>query len=328
MQAGAAGILRSMALVVEVLFFGDNTEFRNPYREGETVMGAAATFAVEIPLGERAALVAGAFGTRRYGSGEAFDLARPVLTLRLTGARSTLLIGTLAAPVAGDPPGPDRTGPHGMLPALQRETLAFERPYEAGFQWKFAGASVTHDMWINWQRLNTPAHRERFDAGAAGEIRVTGAIAIPFQAHVVHEGGQLFASGPVADSTAMASGAIFRTRRNGAAMSLETIGVLARFVPDRDDAGRYVEGSGAFVRGAVEHGPWRGHAIIWGSEDFVKVEGDANYQAARYAEAGLTRTFRPAPGTLVETSARLHRVDGSTEYSFRVLGVVRLHRGF
>ena len=157
MQAGAAGILRSMALVVEVLFFGDNTEFRNPYREGETVMGAAATFAVEIPLSERAALVAGAFGTRRYGSDQAFDLARPVLTLRLTGARSTLLIGTLAAPVAGDPPGPDLTGPHGMLPALQRETLAFERPYEAGFQWKFAGASVTHDMWINWQRLNTPA---------------------------------------------------------------------------------------------------------------------------------------------------------------------------
>ena len=40
----------------------------------------------------RASLAAGVFGTRRYGSGRAFDLARPVLTLRLTDGRSTLLV--------------------------------------------------------------------------------------------------------------------------------------------------------------------------------------------------------------------------------------------
>ena len=314
--------------MAEVLFFGDNTEFRNPYRDGETIMGAAATFAVEIPLGERAALIAGAFGTRRYGSDAAFDLARPVLTLRLRNARSTVSIGTLATPVAGDPRGPDRTGPHGLLPAIQRETLAFERPYEAGFQWTFAGASVTHDTWINWQRLNTPAHRERFDVGASGEVRVTPSIAIPYQAHIVHEGGQLFAAGPVADSTAMASGATFRAERGGVRLTVDAIGVITRYVPDRDDADRYVEGSGVFARAGVERAGWRGHAIIWRSEDFVKVEGDANYQSPRYAEAGVSYTFRPAAEALVETSARLHRVGGEIEYSFRVLGVVRLRRGF
>ena len=327
MQAGTAGILRSLTFVAEVLFFGDNTEFRNPYREGETIMGGAATFAVEIPLGERAALVAGAFGTRRYGSDEAFDLARPVLTLKLTNAKSTLLIGTLSGPVAGEPPGPDRTGPHGMLPAIQRETLAFERPYEAGFQWKFAGASITNDAWINWQRLNTPAHRERFDVGASGEARVTSWLAIPFQAHIVHEGGQLFASGPVADSTAIASGATFRATTRGLALTFDTLGVLTRYVPDREAADRYVEGSALFARAAVGRGGWRAHATIWRSEDFVKVEGDANYQSPRYGEAGVTYTFRPAADALVETSARLHRIGGDLEYSFRVLGVVRLRGG-
>ncbi len=327
MQPGAAGILRSMTFVAEVLFFGDNTEFRNPYRDGETVMGAAATFAVEMPLGERASLTAGAFGTRRYGSDRAFDLARPVLTLRIKGDRSTVLMGTLATPVAGDPPGPDRTGPHGMLPPLQRETLAFERPYEAGFQWLFAGASLRHDMWINWQRLNTPAHRERFDAGASAEIRVTPWLAIPVQAHVVHEGGQLFDAGPVADSTALAAGTSFTARRAGIDLSLDTLGVLTRFVPDRDAADRYVEGSGLFTRAAAARGGWRAHAIIWRSEDVIKVEGDANYRAPRYAEAGVTRTFRPGQGVVVETSARLHRVDRRTEYSFRVLGVVRFRTG-
>lgn len=318
--------LRSLTFVAEVLFFGDNTEFRNPYREGETILGAAATFAVEVPLGTRASLVAGAFGTRRDGSDRAFDLARPVLTLKLANDRSTLLIGTLSGARAGDPAGPDRTGPHGLLPALQRETLAFERPYEAGFQWKFAGRSFTSDSWINWQRLNTPAHRERFDAGASGEARVTSWLAIPFQAHVVHEGGQLFDTGPVADSTALASGATVRTVRRGWTLAVETLGVLTRYVPDRDAADRYVEGSGVFARAGVERGGWRGHAIVWRSEDFVKVEGDANYRSPRYAEAGLARTFRPAPEVIVETSARLHRIGADTEYSFRVLGAVRLRR--
>lgn len=324
---GSAGFLRSLALVAEVLFFGDNTEFRNPYREGETIMGAAATFALEVPLGERASLVVGGFGTRRYGSDDAFDLVRPVLTLKLMSERSTLSIGTLSGPVAGDPSGPDRTGPHGLLPAIQRETLAFERPNEAGFQWTFAGESLTHDTWINWQRLNTPAHRERFDAGASGEARITPWLAIPFQAHIVHEGGQLFDAGPVADSTAIASGATFRTARRGWRLTADALGVLTRYVPDRDAADRYVEGSGIFARAGVERGGWRGHAIVWHSEDFVKVEGDTHYQAPRYAEAGLSRTFRPAPEALVETSARLHRIGRDIEYSFRVLGVVRFRRG-
>src|SRR5687767_8851799 len=202
MQAAAAGILRSMALVIDVLFFGDNTEFRNPFREGETIFGAAAAVAVELPLSDRAALIAGGFGMRQYGSEAAFDLVRPVLSLRLRNERSTVFIGTLRSPRAADPPGPDRTGPHGLLPPIQRETLAFERPYEASLQWIFAGDAFRHDAWINWQLLNTPAHRERFDVGIAGEARVTDTLAIPFQAHIVHEGGQLFAAGPVADSTA------------------------------------------------------------------------------------------------------------------------------
>ena len=334
MQAGAAGILRSIALVIDVLFFGDNTEFRNPYREGETLLGAAASVAVEIPLGERASLVAGAFGIRQYGSEDAFDLARPVIALRIRHDRSTFVIGTLDGPRAGDPPGPDQTGPHGLLPPIQRETLAFERPYEAGLQWKFAGASFRHDAWINWQLLNTPAHRERFDVGMAGEARVTPWLSIPFQAHIVHEGGQLYASGPVADSSVLGSGAIVRTSMRGLRLTLETHGLISRYVPDRAAETRFREGSGFFTRAAAERSGWRGHAIVWRARDFVKVEGDPNYLAVtrsgearrsrRYAEAGIARTFEPAPGTRVETSARLHRIDDRTEYSFRVLGIARV----
>ena len=336
MQA-AADLVRAMALAAEVLLFGDNTEFRNPFREGETIMGTAAAFVLEIPLGERAELRAGGFGMRRFGSDEAFDQARPVLALRLRNARSTLVIGTLDTPRAGEPAGPDRTGPHGLLPPLQRETLAFERPYEAGFQWQFAGHTIAHDTWINWQRLNTPHARERFDVGAAGEARVTRWLSIPFQAHIVHEGGQLFDAGPVADSTAFGSGAIVRTQAAGAALTIETYGLVSRYVPDRDAADRYREGGGVFARASVERSGFRVHTILWRARNFVKVEGDANYLSVtrggsdvrgtrRYGETGIARTFRPAPGVIIETSARLHRVQQRTEYSFRVLGIVRVRR--
>ena len=55
-------------------------------------------------------------------------------------------------------------------------------------------------------------------------------------------------------------------------------------------------------------------------DDFIKAEGDPNYQASGatdrgavgvrdYAETSLTRTFRLAPEVRLEASARVHRVE-------------------
>lgn len=321
----------------DVLFFGDNTEFRNPFREGETIFGAAARAALELALGERVTLVAGGFGVRQFGSDRGFDLARPVLALRIASRHSTFIFGTLDSPRAVDAQGPDRAGPHGLIPPLQRETLAFERPYEAGLQWKLASPSASHDAWINWQRLNTPAHRERFDVGIAGEARITRWLGVPYQAHIVHEGGQLFASGPVADSWTLASGAVATARARKFQAEIETLGVYSRYVPDREVEADQREGSGLFARMSGERAGWRAHAIFWRGWRFVKAEGDPNYMSLTrggadyrgtrdYSEAGLTRTFAPAPEANVETSARLHRVEGRYEYSFRILGRVILKR--
>ena len=56
---------------------------------------------------------------------------RSLRSKSMAAARRSVF-GTLPGPHVGDPPGPDRTGPHGLLPPIQRETLAFDRPYEAG----------------------------------------------------------------------------------------------------------------------------------------------------------------------------------------------------
>jgi hypothetical protein len=335
--AGAPGPLAAqpgVVLTTDVLLYGDNTEFRNPFREGETIFGAAVRAGADVELTAAVTLRLGALGNLRFGSADAFEIARPVVALDVRRGGSTFTIGTLPPPDALRTAGPDRAGPHGLLPSFQRETLAFDRPHEAGLMWRLDGQRVKHEMWVNWQRLNTPAHRERFDAGAAGSIRVSGALAVPVQFHVVHEGGQLFAAGPVADSMAFTTGAaLSRAAGERARVSLEILGAASRYVPDRGRPEATRSGAALFVRGAIARDPWRGHLIVWRGDDFIKVEGDPNYQSIRrdgsryrgvrdYAEAGLTRSFRPAPDVRIEASARAHRTERFYEYSYRLLAVV------
>jgi len=321
----------------DFLFYGDNTEFRNPFREGETIFGTAVRVATVFDVNDRVRVSLGVFGNLRFGADEdnAFELVRPVVALTVSGKRSSFVFGTFPPPRVGTPPGPDRTGSHGLLPPLQRETLAFDRPYEAGLAWTFSGSTLRHEIWIDWQRVNTREHRERFDAGAVGQVHVTRLLAIPFQLHVVHEGGQLFASGPVADSAALATGLDLRGRVGRLESALELHGLVSRFVPDRGAPAPSRDGAGFFGRASAEQGGWRAHIIVWRGNDFLKDEGDQNYLSMRrdgtryrgtrdYAETGLTRTYRPAPGVLLEASGRLHRVEKHYEYSFRIVGSATL----
>jgi hypothetical protein len=95
------------------------------------------------------------------------------------------------------------------------------------------------------------------------------------------------------------------------------------------------DGAGFFGRAAVEGFSWRAHLIMWRGDDYLKDEGDPNYQSIRrdgtrwrgvrdYAEAGLTKTFDLAPGALIEVSFRYHRIEDHYEYSYRVLGIAHV----
>lgn len=313
--------------------YGDNTEFRNPFREGETIFGAAPRVCGIVHLNDRVDLELGVTGNHLFGGDDGFEFVRPVVALTLRGKRSAFTFGTLAVPRVDPAAGPDHGGPHRLLPPLQRETLSFTRPYEAGLQWTFTGERLTHDVWINWQRVITAEHRERFDGGAAGELRLGRGFAMPFQLHVEHEGGQLFASGAVRDSAAAALGIAVRgtpARLDSAA--IELFALASRYVPDRSRPDRSRDGAAFLGRASAARSGWRGHLLFWRGDDFVKEEGDPNYLSIRrdgtryrgvrdYAEAGLTRSFQPAPGVTVAASARIHRVEKHYEYSYRVIAV-------
>jgi hypothetical protein len=324
----------SVAIRSDFLFYGDNTEFRNTFRDGETIFGAAVRATAELGLNDRVTVSVGGIANQRFGSDEPFELVRPVLALTIRGRRSSFVFGTLPPLTSDLPVGPDRNGPHELLPPLQRETLAFDRPYETGLAWTFDGSALRHHFWLEWQRLNTPEHRERFDGGMRTSYRLSKFVTLPFQFHVVHEGGQLYQSGPVADSGAVAAGAMLGgTIAGHYRTTLEVFGLGSAHVPDRSRPDSSRNGSAFFGRAAAERNGWRGHVIFWRGRNFIKDEGDPNYLSVDrsgeryrgtrdYSEAGLTRRFTLARAAVFDVSGRLHRVEGRYEYSYRILSVV------
>ena len=199
------------------LFFGDNTEFASPFARAKRSSAHRAAFFLEIVLNDAVVVRGGLFGLGRFGSHEFLEHAEPMIALEVTQGPSRFLFGSLdTVATRHDIVGPDYETPHGLLPPLQRETLAFTRGQEMGLQWLVHASRINHDAWINWQRLNTRSARERFDAGYRSAILLNQSLQLHGQWHLVHEGGQQFASGPVSDSQGVAVGLEW-SRRAGAA---------------------------------------------------------------------------------------------------------------
>jgi len=317
----------------DVLVYGDNTEFFNPYRDGETLLGTASTVAIDVALSDRATLRGGIFVNNRVGSTRFAEQVRPVLSLTVNTGPSKFIFGTLDTVAEDSLLGPDLSGPHGLLPPLQLETLAFTRPNEGGLQWQLDGARIQQDAWVNWQRLNTAAHRERFDAGIRGRISLETQlpVSIGYQLHHVHEGGQLFDSGPVSDSFAGGPGVIVEPRIDFLdATSIETYLLWSKDVPNRAVETPNERGRGWFVRAAATKNGWRGHFIYWSANLWLKTEGDPHYgsrfengtifhSVRHYNEFGIAKAFYTSDGVSLEGSARMHKIELDYNYSFRIL---------
>jgi hypothetical protein len=329
---------QTYTLGADLLFFGDNTEFANPFRSGDTTFGVSGQIFIDVTLNDMVSLRGGLFGLGRFGAHDFLEHAEPAIALEIARGPSRFIFGSLrTVTTAQDVAGPDEETLHRLLPPIQQETLTFTRGQEMGLQWRVAADRLDHDAWINWQRLNTGGHRERLDAGYRASLGLGGPLRLHGQWHVVHQGGQQFDNGAVSDSQAVALGLGWSGQVGASRVSLDSHAVLTEEVPDREAAAEEV-GIGSFSRAAVERGPWRSHLIVWRGRDALKDEGDANYLSRRadgslfrkvrdYGELGLTRHFRPAPGVHMFAAFRIHRTESRYEYSYRIVGRVRLrHR--
>lgn len=336
LSAATSSAQDRVTAAVDFLFYGDNTEFTNPFRVGDTTFGVAGSAAFTVDFGNHTQLDAGIFGNGRFGAPGGVEQWRPVIAFELHNDTSRFRIGTLEAPRRPEGAGPDRIAPHGLIPAMQSEVLAFRRPWEAGLEWQYSGVLLRHDVWINWQRLNTPARREVFDAGARAEVPVTSVFAVAGQAHVIHQGGQQFNGGAVSDSSMYGAGVVLRPPVPAAgSLALELFALRSVHRPDRERNERTTSGKAFFGRLAYEHDGWRGHLIAWRGLTVLKEGGDPNYLSRRrdgslyrkvrdYSEAGLTRTFHPAREAELEVSGRLHHIEGHFEYSYRILSRIQM----
>jgi hypothetical protein len=280
----------------------------------------------------------GAYSLERDGSDRRSELARPVVSLTMGNKRHRFIMGTLET---GDQPmgmGPDRTTPHGLLPPLADERLWFTRANETGVQWKENLQRFTQDVWFDYQKLDTPEHRELFNGGIIGKVQRSdnAPVALVYQFHVVHHGGQQYQSGPVSDSFGYGPGVLLRhALPTVGRATLEAYMLFSYDRPDRQLPELTVTGHAVFMCVAAERDNWRGHIIGWKGSTFKHESGDANYlsllpdgtnflNTRDYAEAGLARLFKPAPTIDFEASARAHLIQGRWGYSYRLVAIAHL----
>lgn len=336
--AAAPSAQQPVTVSVDTVLYGDNGEFFSPFRTGETILGSWQRIAADFEISNRAILKLGLYALERDGSERRSELARPVVSLTLGTPRQHFIIGTIEPGGRGRSIGPDLTTPHGLLPPLAVETLWFSRAYEAGVQWRANTERFTQDVWFDYQKWVTAEHRELFDGGIVGQVQQSASapIALLYQFHVVHHGGQQTHVGPVSDSFGYGPGVLVRRMLPAIGKaSLEVYTLFSYDRPDRQQPDLTREGKALFVRAAAERHDWRGHVLAWRGQMFKHEAGDPNYlshypdgtneiRRRDYAETGLTKLFRPAPTVDFEASGRAHLVQGKWGYSYRLMTVVHL----
>jgi hypothetical protein len=312
-------------------FYVDNTEFFNPYRTGETLLGGQIESYLSVKLGPRTELVGGFHGNHESGDSRFLYPFKPILGFRYRTDHSLGVIGTLVT-----------ENRHGYLEPLQATLLEITRPVEYGVQWRETHGAGGGEIYLNWQRLNTSTGREVFDYGLLLHAEPLHWLRLEMQGHGLHHGGQLFTAGePVANNQVLAlGGQVHQVLPLLGRSSLSVYQFLSHGDILALPAGRPDHGYGTYLRAGFTPGNWLElFAIQWWGRDFVSNEGDANYNSQgsdpgffhsyrKYLEIGFARRTPIESDLTLDTEFRFHRIDdrhsiaiGTSpwEYSYRVM---------
>ncbi len=316
-------------------FYGDDTEFFGPYREGETIFGAQVTSWLAAQVTPKVELRGGVFLDRRWGSERFMDSVKPVLSLRYTAPHTFLALGTL-----------ETQRRHGFLEPQQVTTLELTHPIEYGLQWIQRHDWLEAEVYLDWQKLNTPTQREQFTQGTRLMLLPRRWVAVEGNSFWYHRGGQLFNAGvPATNNRTYALGLRLQDTLPGLGPSalwayrLWSVGQIDPAYP----ADRPTSGHGTYLRASAS--PIRGaefFVIWWKGRDYVGDLGDNNYNSTgvkpdfyrsgrRYTEIGVLRRRGRPDGLSFDAEARIHKYDDvnnkmvfgqAWELSFRVVARV------
>ncbi len=298
-------------------FYGDNTEFFEPYRLRETILGQQGKSWFEAQVGEEAFLSVGVFADYRSIEDPTMTV-KPILSFEHREGGTQLIMGTLQT-----------VNRHGFLEPLEVTTLEFTRPIEYGFQWLQTDPNFHGDFFLNWQLLNTPGVPETFDYGGVAKFWPDNPLSVEFQYHGYHEGGKLYYV-TVYNNYVPALGLRFKTPLGSLGeLRLAAFGIMSGTLGDVFNLNDIQWGGGGYFREALAPGNgWEFFAIEWKANSFLSQEGDYNYnsysqyqdyyQADRtYEEAGIKKVFPMEGDSSFAAEARVHLIDDFWAYSFR-----------
>jgi len=284
----------SQSYLVNLEYTGAASE----YREGETFFGEYFTLAAVYRPSPAISLAAGAFLGWSFGKDDELEEIEPYFRFFYRpNDNFDLTFGNLSR---------ER---HTFLEAIFDDALVYDRPTEHGLElyggWKWFSQSV----WVNWQGLNTPEHREKFDLGAITKADLDW-LCLDFQFHYIHRGGQLFDVGPVYDDFSLALGGQillpipFLDRSGLAAHWLHS-----HIIPDRSEDER-LGGDGAELTLFAEKWGVRVFASYWFGDEFLTEDGDPFYRADDFFKFGLAKTFDLTDWISLEVGANGYVIDG------------------
>ena len=302
------------------MLYGDNTEFFTPYRVGETILGGQLSSWIAARPGRRTELRIGFFADRRWGSNSFTDSLKPILAVRYQTRHSLGVFGTL-----------ETVRRHGLLEPLMVTTRELTTPIEYGGQWMERRGGFHGDLWVNWQKLNTPQQREQFELGGVFSYDVEHRVTLEAQHLWSHRGGQLYDAGvPVTNNHVTAAGIrLHDSVRHLGSASLAGFQLWSQgHIDPAYPAGRPEKGHGTYVRlGVSPHNWFEAFGIYWRGRDFSGDAGDNNYNSTgndpafyrsqrKYIELGLLRRTTIDRAVTFDAEIRWHRIDNEKSIAF------------
>ncbi len=302
----------------QLTFYGDNTEFFDPYRLRQTLLGQQLESTLEVPTGPRTTFEGGLF--LDHPSAEATSTnVLPVLSFRFHDADFLGILGTLQT-----------IHRHGFIEPLEVTILELTRPIEYGFQWIQTGNAFRLDAFLDWQAILSSSQRETFDYGGTLEWPLLSIATLLGQYHGYHVGGVTY-PGPVWNNFAAAMGPRFEL--GGSSTSRDSISVLGLTSKTIGLAGYPgpAAGYGFYTKAVFWLFPsFNVFGIDWVGSDFYSVEGDGNYNSVgydgvyyqsnrTYEEAGVQFEQEIESNILFDAEFRSHWIDNTWANSVRFL---------
>ncbi len=298
-------------------FYGDNTEFYEPFRVRETLLGQQFESYLDASAGSHTDLWTGVYLNHPSAQAVTVDV-EPILSYVYHSGGSQFIFGTLQ-PVYR----------HGLIEPMEVTTLELTRPIEYGLEWVQKDDFLHLDSFLDWQQLLTAADREIFDYGGSGQLPLVSDLLVEGQCHGYHVGGAQY-PGVVRNNLAAGLGLAYKPALPVLGpSSLEVLGLGSKDT-NRPDYPGPTYGEGIYTKAVVSpFDGWQLFGISWFGWNYMSEEGDPNYNSLgtngiyyeafrTYEELGVRRFLEIENGVTFDFELRSHWIDSYWANSFRV----------